>query len=124
MNTVRVAKMYTVLIGTLGVVGLFVSGHLFQIMNVDVALDVTRLVLAALLIYAAFVARSERLSGTMLMMVGWLYIAMAVAGLFNPTLGGLLPSGLTGFDIAFHLAAGGLAIGTAMVKTDAAAHHA
>lgn len=118
MGNLQLSRMYAVLIGTLAVLGLFVSGHLFQILNTDMFIDVLRVVLAGYLIYVGFIARSEQMATTALMIVGALYVVMAVVGLFNSTLGGLLPSGLTGFDIAFHLVTGIAALGAAMRHAD------
>ncbi len=117
---VQLSRIYGVLIGALAIVGLFVSGHLFQLMNTDIVIDVLRVVLAAYLIYVGFVTRSERTATTALAVVGALYIVMGLSGLFNSTLGGLLPSGLTGFDIAFHLVTGIIAVGAAMRHADSA----
>jgi len=115
---IQLSRIYAVLIGALAIVGLFVSGHLFQLMNTDIVIDILRVVLAAYLVYVAFIARSERMATTALMIVGALYVVMGLSGLFNSTLGGLLPSGLTGFDIAFHLVTGIVAIGAAMRHAD------
>jgi hypothetical protein len=109
MNT-QLARMYGVLIGTLGVLGLFTTGHLFGLTNSDMALDLLRIVLAGILLYAGYAAATTRVAETALLGVGVLYVVMGLIGLMNPTLGGLLPSGLTGFDVAFHLITGGLAI--------------
>jgi hypothetical protein len=42
--------------------------------------------------------------------VGVLYIGMGFMGLLSSTIWGLLPNGLTGFDILFHLVAGIVAV--------------
>jgi hypothetical protein len=115
---VQLAKIYAVLVGALALLGLFVSGHLFQLMNSDILIDVLRVALAGFLVYVGFIARNERMAATALTVVGALYIVMALGGLFSPTLGGLLPSGLTGFDIAFHLVTGLVAAGAAMRHAD------
>lgn len=111
----QLARMYFVLISALGVVGLFVSGHLFQIMNVDIALDLTRILLAAILFYSAFMSQSNRAVNDSLNLVGILYIGLAVIGLFTPTVWGMLPAGLTGFDIVFHLVTGAVALWAGMM---------
>jgi hypothetical protein len=121
---ITLTRMYAILIGALGIIGLFVSGHLFQIMNTDIAIDVLRIVLAAYLVYVGFMAKSDKMANTALMIVGGLYVVMALVGLFSSTLGGILPSGLTGFDIVFHLATGLLAAGVAMRKTQNTHAHA
>jgi len=108
-----IAKLYGTLIGLLGVLGLFVgSGHLFKLMNADLALDLTRLALAALLCYAVY-AKNQMLARNGLMLVGVLYLGMAVAGIFDAELWGILPNGLTAFDIIFHVVTGVFALGVA-----------
>lgn len=107
---IQLTRMYAILIGTLGIVGLFVSGHLLELMNVDIALDVLRILLTGYLVYVGFIAKSDRQANFALNIVGALYIGMALLGLISPTVGGLLPSGLTGFDVVFHLLTGGLAL--------------
>lgn len=118
----QLAKIYGILIGALAIMGLFANGHLFQFMNTDIALDVLRIALAAILLYVGFGNASERAINNTLMTVGILYVAMGITGLFAPTLGGLLPSGLTGFDIAFHLITGLVAIGAVARRGEHAAH--
>ena len=118
MNVV-LARIYGLIIGTIAIIGLFVAGHLFQIMNTDWAMDIFRLAAAAWLLYAGFVARTSRAAGDALATVGVIYVLIGIVGLFNATLGGMLPSGLTGFDVIVHLAGGILAVA---VGADAASH--
>jgi hypothetical protein len=109
MSSNTISRVYGLLIGALGIVGLFVSGHLFEIMNVDLLLDVVRIVLAAWLLYAGMQARDEHNANLALSVVGILYIGLGIVGLLSPTIFRLLPAGLTGFDIILHLASGALA---------------
>lgn len=118
MHSVRMVKIYAVLITALAVLGLFVSGHLFGIMNTDPAIDALRVVLAAILLYVGLRARDNNLAHTALLGVGILYVGMALIGLMNSTLGGLLPSGLTGFDIAFHLITGITAVAAGLTRSN------
>lgn len=104
--SIRLVRIYGVLIAALAVAGLFVHGHLFGLMNVDPTLDALRVVLAVVLLYIGFGVRDVNSAHAALLGVGILYVGMAVGGLVSSTIGGLLPSGLTGFDIAFHLIAG------------------
>jgi hypothetical protein len=110
MNSNTVARIYGLVIGALGIVGLFVSGHLFEIMNVDLLLDVVRIILAVGLLYAGMQTKEEHNANLALSIVGVLYIALGIVGLISSTVFGLLPAGLTGFDIIFHLATGALAV--------------
>jgi hypothetical protein len=103
----------------LGIAGLMVgSSHLLNLMNADMALDVTRLILAGILLYLGFRTNNYGAMRSVLTLIGVLYIGLAVIGLVSPTVGGLLPGGLTGFDIGAHLALGVIAL------VAAAAHHA
>jgi hypothetical protein len=113
----QLVRMYGILIAILAVLGLFVNNHLFLIMNTDIALDVFRVLLAAFLLYVGFVSKERRLVQDALLGTGILYIAMGILGLITPTFGGILPSGLTGFDVIFHLATGALAVAAALPST-------
>ena len=115
---IRLTRLYGVVIGALAILGLFVSGHLFQIINTDIIMDFVRVVLAAYLLYVGVGVRSEDSATTALTVVGIVYVVIGLAGLFNPTLGGLLPTGLTGFDVISHLLAGLFAVGAAMRHVD------
>jgi hypothetical protein len=113
------AKAYGLLILALGIIGLLAGERQFLgFLNVDLALDLTRLALAAMLLNAVYNrdAEAERLG---LALVGVLYVGLGIFGLFDSTAGGLLPHKLSVFDIVFHLAAGLAALGIA-VKEKAA----
>ncbi|GAA2171814.1 hypothetical protein GCM10009846_07170 [Agrococcus versicolor] len=103
----KVALILGIVVGALGLVGLLQEGHLLGLMNVDIALDVTRILLAVVLIAASFRERAARAA---LVIVGVLYVGMGIIALPDPQLLGMLPSGFTGFDIGFHLIVGVLAI--------------
>ena len=111
----QTAKMYAILIALLAIGGLFIKdGHLFGLTNADTALDWTRVALAALLLYAGFKSKNAGFVRGSLMFVGVMYVGLAVLGLMDSELWGLLPNGLTGFDIVFHAVTGVAAIGVAM----------
>lgn len=120
---IALAKMYSVLIGALGIIGLFVSGRLFQIMNTDLPIDILRIVLGAYLAYAAFIVKNEGMATNGLLTVGILYIVMAIWALFSSTLGGILPAGMTGFDVIFHLVTGIVATSAGMRHGEANRNH-
>ena len=89
------------------VAGSFVEGeHLFNLMNVDLALDLLRVVIAAALLYVGFGRASAGALRAVIIVVGALYVLMGLLAFADPTLFGLLPTGLTGFDIGFHLLVG------------------
>jgi hypothetical protein len=115
----QVLKMYALLIAALAVAGFFVNdGHLFGIMNADTALDWLRLILALGLLAIAFRRSDEGAVRTGLITVGVLYVGMGLLGLVDPQLMGLLPNGLTGFDVAFHLITGVVALAVAVKGYD------
>ncbi len=113
-----VVRVYGVLIALLAVMGLFVGegSHMLGIMNADMTLDILRIALAAYLLYAGFVAKEGPVVRSALWTVGILYIGMGVLGLIDPKLWGMLPTGLTTFDVGFHLVTGLLAIAIAAKK--------
>lgn len=112
----RMAQMFAVVVAFLGIAGLFVEdGHLFNLMNANIVLDILRLGLAGVLIYAGFFTNSARAIRTALMVFAMLYLGLAVAGLIDSEVWGLLPSGLTGFDIIFHLMGGAVGLAAAMM---------
>lgn len=111
---IQLARIYGAVIGLLGIIGLFVSGHLFLITNTDIAMDILRIVVAAYLLFAGLIAKNDNMANTALMIVGILYVGIGLLGLFTPTVGGVLPAGMTGFDTVFHLAAGAFAVIEAM----------
>jgi hypothetical protein len=111
----QLARLYALLVGGLGIIGLFVSGHLFQITNTDIVMDIFRIALAGYLFYAGFISRDDRTVNGALNVTGIVYLAIGILALVTPTIGGLLPAGLTGFDVVFHLATGALALYAGMV---------
>ena len=115
------AQILGVVVALLAIMGLFINdGHLLGIMNADLALDMLRIALAAALLYVGFGRRDNDAARGVLLFTGVLYIGMGLVGLVNPTIWGLLPNGLTGFDVAFHLITG---ITTAAVANAGHAEH-
>lgn len=102
----QAAKIYGVLIALLAVLGFVTDSPTFGFINTDNVLDFLRVALAAMLLYAGFKSNDDNFIRGSLVFVGVLYIGVGVLGLLNPTVWGILPSGLTGFDILFHLIAG------------------
>ncbi|HEY5806045.1 MAG TPA: hypothetical protein VIS56_01500 [Candidatus Saccharimonadales bacterium] len=110
----RLAQILGVIAALLALLGFFVTdGHLFKLMNADTALDILRVPLALALLYAGFSSNNANTIRDILMFTGVAYVTIAILGLLNSELWGLAPSGLTGFDVIFHLLAGILAIATA-----------
>jgi hypothetical protein len=102
----QTAKVYGILIALLAVLGFVTDSPTFGFMNTDNVLDFLRVVLAVVLLYAGFKSDSESFIRGSLVFVGVLYIGVGVLGLMSSTVWGLLPNGLTGFDILFHLVTG------------------
>ncbi|MGE5327810.1 MAG: hypothetical protein ACM3KH_00580 [Thiobacillus sp.] len=105
MNT-RIARVYAVVFGLLTLAGLFGEGHFYNLINVDVWSDFLRLVMTMILGYVGFFINDEMISSAALVVVGATLVATGLVGLVVPELGGILPSGLTFFDIAFNLTTG------------------
>ena len=106
----QLTRIYAVLVGALAVIGIFTGDRIFDLMNSDVAIDLIRVILAAYLIYAGFVSRTPSAINGVLLLTGLVYVGAGILGLLDSELWGLLPSGLTGFDIGFHLLTGIIAL--------------
>jgi hypothetical protein len=106
-----------IVVALLAIAGLFVEGsHLFGIMNVDITLDVLRVVIAIALLVVGFARVRDAAVRAVLIIVGVLYVLMALLAFASTTLFGILPTGLTGFDIGFHLVVGIAAIVIALLR--------
>lgn len=102
-----IAGVLGIVVGLLAVIGFFIEGeHLLGIMNVDLALDIVRLVIAAALLIVGFGPAPLSATRGVLIVVGAMYVLVGLLAFADATLFGLLPTGLTGFDIGFHLVVG------------------
>ena len=102
-----VARVLGIVVALLAIAGFFVEGELLVgLMNVDITLDVLRVIIAAALLYVGFGRASVGAVRATIIVVGALYVVMGLVAFADPTLFGLLPTGLTGFDIGFHLVVG------------------
>lgn len=118
-----VARVLAVLIGLLAVVGFFLEDELLLgIMNVDLPLDVARLVFAIALAAVGFAPAPLGAVRAVLFVVGLSYVLIGVLAFVDPTLFGVLPTGLTAFDIGFHLVfgVGSLVVAFVPVRSDPA----
>jgi hypothetical protein len=105
------ARILGIVVALLAVIGFFIEGeHLLGIANVDLTLDVARVVIAAALLWVGFGRTSGGALRAVLLVVGAMYVLMALLAFADDTLFGLLPTGFTGFDIGFHLVAGVVAL--------------
>lgn len=110
-----VAMVFGYFVLLLGVIGLVAgNGHLLGLLNIDTAIDVGRIGLAALLLYAVYGARSSGLIRTSLFIFAVVYLAIGLLGLVNREMFGLMPSGVSTFDIIFNLAGGAVAFVVAL----------
>jgi hypothetical protein len=106
-----VAIVLGIVVALLAIVGFFIEGdHFLGLMNVDLTLDVLRVVLAAALLIVGFANVPDSARRAVLVVVGVMYVLMGLLAFADPTLFGLLPTGFTGFDIGFHLVVGAGAI--------------
>lgn len=113
------AKIFGFLALGLGLVGLLAGEkQLFDFLNVDIVLDITRLVLAALLLYAVYGARNSDTIRGSLVIFAMAYLGLGILGLIDRDVFGALPHKLSTFDIVFHLVAGLGVLGIAMGKGD------
>jgi hypothetical protein len=83
--------------------------HLIKLMNIDTSHSILRVPLAIALLYGGTKADLD-LTRLILFGVGGFYIAMGTAGLVDKKVGGAIPSGLTSFDVGYHLLTGAAAI--------------
>lgn len=106
-----VAKILGIIVAALAIVGVFIEGtHLFGLMNVDIALDITRTVVALVLLYVGFGRVSDSAARLVVAIVGGMYIVMGLVTFIDPTHFGILPTGFTGFDVGLHLIVGAAAV--------------
>jgi hypothetical protein len=112
-----VATVLGIVVGLLAIIGFFVEGeHLLGIMNVDLTLDILRLLIAAALLVVGLAPQvPAQATKAVIIVVGAMYVLMGLLAFADPTLFGLLPTGFTGFDIAFHLIVGIAALVIAFV---------
>lgn len=110
------AQILGALIGVLAVVGFFLEGSLlFELINVELALDITRAVLAVALLAVGLGRFSDTVVRSVMGFVGGVFAAIGVVALFDPALFGILSIGMTGFDIGLHLVVGVAALALAVV---------
>ncbi|AXH36926.1 hypothetical protein DVJ78_17245 [Humibacter sp. BT305] len=106
-----IARVLGIVVALLAIAGLFVEGdHLGGFANVDLTLDIARIVIAVALLWVGFGRVTRTALSTVLAVVGVVYVLMGIVALFDAEMFGLLPTGFTGFDIAFHIVAGLVAL--------------
>ena len=93
--------------------------HAMGLMNVDVAHSVLRVPVATALLYGGNPRTSTRITRSILLGAGAVYLAIGAVGLFDRRAGGLLPSRLTNFDLGYPVVGGLLAIGLALYERQA-----
>jgi hypothetical protein len=112
------ARQYAQVVGVvlllLGVVGLVLGEQrLADSLNIDIMEDVVHLVTGALLAYVGFAHRDSDVVRNVVGGLGVVFLLVGLIGFIAPTLGGLLPNGLTVVDNLIHLALGIIGIALA-----------
>ncbi len=98
----------------LGVAGLALGeGHLFGLINIDIAEDIIHLVTGGLMAYVGFAQSDVSLARTVVGGLGVVYLLVGVVGFISTTVFGLFPSGYTWADNVVHLLLGVLGIAVA-----------
>lgn len=105
MRITSLAMIIGLFVAALGVIGLVSGeGQILEAMNIDLFLDISRIVLGGMLIWGS--ATSDYASRVTLGIFAVVYLAAFVVGLISPTLYGLLPNGLAWFDQTLNLIGG------------------
>jgi hypothetical protein len=106
MRKTTVGVTIGIIVGLLGVIGLFAGeGRIMaESMNVDISLDIIRILLGGWLIYGSM--RSVDAEKAAMEVFGVAYLAIFVLGIFSSNLFGLVPHGLGWLDQALHLVGG------------------
>lgn len=107
------AGIVGVVVLLLGVVGLFMEGHLFGLVNVDIAEDIIHLLTGGLMAYVGFAQSDVSLARTVVGGLGVVYLLVGIVGFISSTVFGLFPSGYLITDNIVHLALGVLGIAVA-----------
>jgi hypothetical protein len=87
-----------------------VKKRFLGLMNVDTTHSIIRTPLTLALLYGASDKSTVKATRSILLGMGIFYIGVGTAGLTNRKLYGLLPSGLTSFDLGYHFTVGVSAI--------------
>lgn len=90
----------------LSLIGTTTEGQLFEFINVDIKIDLIRLAVAVILLFAGYGNISIRTSGAILSAVGIFEMVVGIISIVDDKLLGLAPSSFTAFDMAFHLIVG------------------
>jgi len=121
MNITKLALIVGIVVAGLGLLGLISGdGKIADSMNIDLMLDMARVGLGAILIFAS--TKSVEISRTAFAIFGVAYLGMFVLGLLSPTLFGMLPSGLGLIDQVLHLGGGALGVYVMMMGSKKIAH--
>jgi hypothetical protein len=111
MNIQTLARMVGIVALVLGVAGMLLEDAKIVEMNMDLALDVTRIALGGLLIVGSF--GTERSTRGSFAIFGTVYLAAFIAGFISPSAFGLFPNQLSALDNTIHLIGGLFGLGIA-----------
>jgi hypothetical protein len=84
--------------------------RLLGIMNVDFTHSLIRVPLTLAMIYASTETADVKTTRRILTAFGVVYLVVGTVGLADRKVGSALPSGLTGFDLAYHFGTGLVAL--------------
>lgn len=100
VTTTKVIAVVVLLVGILGL--LMGDRSLGGALNIDIAEDIIHILTGALLWYAA-VRWGSSAAKNVFWTLGVVYLLVGILGFINPTMYGLLPSGLSVVDNLIHL---------------------
>lgn len=108
------AQILGVVLILTGILGLVLGERLLLgILNIDILEDIVHLATGGLLAYVGFARVDDGLAGTVVGVLGVIYLVVGIVGFIVPGMFGLLPDGYTVFDNLLHLALGVLSIAVA-----------
>jgi hypothetical protein len=111
----RYAQIIGVVLIVVGIVGLVLGDRVFLgILNVDIVEDIVHLVTGGLYAYVGFGRVDLATARNVVLVLGVIYLVVAIVGFVVPMMFGLIPHGYTVFDDLLHLALGVLSLALAL----------
>jgi hypothetical protein len=111
----RYAQIIGVVLIVVSIVGLVLGDRVFLgILNVDIVEDIVHLVTGGLYAYVGFGRVDLATARNVVLVLGVIYLVVAIVGFVVPMMFGLIPHGYTVFDDLLHLALGVLSLALAL----------